>query len=969
MKRMSSKLKLTTVILLLLPLLSLPEITEAHATSSTISGQVIEGVTGAPLENALITVWEYQVPIRRRPYNIPSTTLRATTTTGLDGRFEITINDDFSCRVYVSCDDPNTSGIDYLPQLYNFNLATNNEIHILCEMMPAASILFEGDLLIVDSARPPDTYSFTMVVKNEFTQCEACIINYGTTSGTHNQYVNVSQMQMLVPVGTPVGIKVQAFTPKNHVFYINDLQLLNFQKGDEVHLSITNYSMPYNLNLTMSYLQLVTTHVTEAEQQGFYVLAEHRDLEKVQAYISNAQTMLNEALYRECYTDLREAYTKAAYIDENVQALTIEASHSTIYILFFLALTSAAISYLVFDQRCQQGLATGLCYIVFTIIFYTIYAGCRVIPNTTFILSAGASLLIAVILVILVPSVLPLLTPIVFSMAKRNIKARRARFLLPLISVTTLVLSFVAFTSFSTENGFTSTFLGNLDLESEGLLLRHPLPPISSMQADTLFVSTFTPLQTAVPDWLHQQQEVTLIAPKVENIASRRPIGSLSSSTQRQLLYGVLGIAPSSEANITGFDKLLLDRYGRYLDDHEEYSIMISLQMAEALDTQIGDQITLSVGSTSIMVQVVGLLDDYGLQNIHDFDGKPMIPEKLIITVEDGIVVEGKIVPCASTEVVVLPWQTAQTLSSLISLSRIDAHVQNSVDLTAFARQIALERDYWVWTNEEAGIRLQGIMPYLEAKGIAIIIPWIITILSVILTMLNAISERRSEISILSSVGLNPTHITSLYGAEALFIGVLGGGIGYLLGLSTYSILPHLSADIIVRQKLSATWSLASLGIAVTSVLVGAGMALKSSVILTPSLLRTWKAQDKPQGNEPWIFTLPLRVPQTEIDSLFTHVKQQLTSSNEGNELRVSRVEELEETILNTITKSIKFRYYGTHGVDSFISHNEVRALKTDNDVSYNVKLICESSEESHAYDTARYVRKLVLEWSVARHE
>ena len=195
---------------------------------------------------------------------------------------------------------------------------------------------------------------------------------------------------------------------------------------------------------------------------------------------------------------------------------------------------------------------------------------------------------------------------------------------------------------------------------------------------------------------------------------------------------------------------------------------------------------------------------------------------------------------CDPSEVVVTNWQTASKLSSVALLSRIDVITKGSTDLLQFAREIALERDYLVWADVGGTISLVGLTQYLEAEGTSIFIPWLIVILDVIVVMANAIYERRKEVSILSSIGLNPTQITSLFGAEALIIGVLGGGLGYFMGLSSYKVMALLSAGIVVRQKVSFEWSLASLAISMSAVLIGTFVALRSSVIITPSQLRRW---------------------------------------------------------------------------------------------------------------------------------
>ena len=129
---------------------------------------------------------------------------------------------------------------------------------------------------------------------------------------------------------------------------------------------------------------------------------------------------------------------------------------------------------------------------------------------------------------------------------------------------------------------------------------------------------------------------------------------------------------------------------------------MISVEAADALNVLVGEQVMLRVGGTSLDVKVVGFLDDYGLSHLIDFDGSPMIPDKLIIIVDElGLFLEARIDSCAPSEVVVTNWRTALKMSYYVFLSRIDVLAKESVGLLPFARQIALERDFWVWAAED----------------------------------------------------------------------------------------------------------------------------------------------------------------------------------------------------------------------------------------------------------------------------
>ena len=296
-----------------------------------------------------------------------------------------------------------------------------------------------------------------------------------------------------------------------------------------------------------------------------------------------------------------------------------------------------------------------------------------------------------------------------------------------------------------------------------------------------------------------------------------------------------------------------------------------------------------------------------------------------------------------------------------------DIQVKDTQSILPLARHITLERDYWVWASTGGQVYFTGLKSYVEAKGLPVLVPWLIVIFNVVTTMMNAIFERQREIAILSSIGLNPSHITALFVAEATIIGIIGGGIGYLSGLSLYRLMSALSIAIEVRQKVSAAWCLGALGIAATAVVIGAIVAIRSSVIITPSLLRRWKVEEKlSTPEEPWVFTMPIpiEVRQRDINSFISYVRSRLEYEGEVGMRRIERVRQIEEETPEAITKRIKFNYYfgGTYG----LTINELVATKGKEEEVYTIKLISKGDEDP-VYKTASFIRMLLLKWSAIR--
>jgi ABC-type lipoprotein release transport system permease subunit len=929
---------------------------------ATIWGQVIDAVTGQPIEDATVTIWEVTMS-RRQTY----TTLKEVTKTTTNGHYSISVEDEFLCRVYAYYDNPTSPGYDYLPKLSTLNLKKGEEVNLLFDLVPAASIILEGALLFVDSPHPPETVSFSVSPEEKLPGTGGNILTYGTVPEALNHLIDENSSLIIVPANTVFNIKIEASTLVYHMFIVHNLTFTSLNKGEAIRIRVEQYSLPYNLNLTRESIRLAEIHIHETEQTGFYVQAERRDLEKIKILVDSVAEKLIGGFYKESYTDLREAYTKTISINEKAQYMYLDAATSVIIILIFLALTSTTLSFLIFQHWIRKGICAGLFYLLFCTIFYFVYAGCQIVDTFSFLIAAGLSISLSLLITVIIPRIFPM--TILFSLAKQNIKRRILRFILTLLPITVLVMAFVTLTSFSNEYGFVSTTTGNMIQTSEGLLLREPINPTPSLYTNPPLdmVATFTPLETESIDWLQSQPEVRLVTPKLENWPSRKPLGSLSTSSTGLSIYGILGLAPSAEAKTTGFDKLLVQ--GRYLFDDENDSILLSVQAAKTLNVKLGDHLLLQMGVSPIEVTLVGLLDDEGLSQIKDLDGLLMIPEKLIIVMQNGIVVKASIDPCDPSEVLVTNWQTALKLFSAespIFISRIDALVDDSVDLPLFSRQLALERDYWVWAATEEQITLFGLMSYIEAKGISIFIPWLIVILNVTIVMVNAIYERKHEVLIFSSIGLNPTHITSLFGAEAIITGIIGGGSGYILGLSLYKIITLLSINIDVRQKISALWSISSLGVSLSAVLVGTILALRFSIQITPSLLRRWRVKEKPNDRAQWIFELPIKVIQEEVDSTLEYIIKRLHEYTDKSDRWVGRIRQIKSERPTEILQAISFTYHKRSGLGTFLSRNQIRFSKEKDNKTLAIKLICDA-DEHQAYETARFVRSFFIEWSASK--
>ncbi|HUV35017.1 MAG TPA: ABC transporter permease, partial [Candidatus Desulfaltia sp.] len=232
--------------------------------------------------------------------------------------------------------------------------------------------------------------------------------------------------------------------------------------------------------------------------------------------------------------------------------------------------------------------------------------------------------------------------------------------------------------------------------------------------------------------------------------------------------------------------------------------------------------------------------------------------------------------PCEPQETIILAPETAVRLPT-VGVQRVALELSPDADPDALAERLALERGYISYSSTFTSYAVYRLGNFFEGRGLTLAIPWGIVVLNVVVTMLNALYERRKEIEILSSVGLNPAQVSAIFIAEASITGFMAGGLGYLMGLSLYKGMAALNIGLQVHQKVSAVWSMASIGLAISAVLTGAFAALRSSVVITPSLMRRWRI-DRGKGGfqDPWTVAIPLKLQPEEVKPYMDYMYEKL---------------------------------------------------------------------------------------------
>jgi len=402
---------------------------------------------------------------------------------------------------------------------------------------------------------------------------------------------------------------------------------------------------------------------------------------------------------------------------------------------------------------------------------------------------------------------------------------------------------------------------------------------------------------------------------------------------------------------------------GNYLEDNDTRGVLLSISYYKRLGIDVGDKL---YGFEQEFI-IRGFFGAESLAGAVDVDGQPIVPYYIEPMVGP--------VSCYPDDVIIVLYDRAFTLPKVV-ISRVNIQLRSIEDYPVFANTIALSREYTVYISHPGSLIWQRVGSYIEEKGTGLI-PFImaLVVLNIAATMLGSVKERKNEIASLSSVGLNPTHIMALFMAEAAVIGFIGGGLGYLLGISSYRVASStIFGALQVREKVSAEWGLLAIIMSgFTAIFASVIPALQASTIVTPSLLRKWRLSDgeRPEkSGQPWVLDLPVKLRTRELEPFIGFMQKRLRERSGGSMENISDVSLKEEETINGPLISLSFKW--TQGEQSGMwSQNEIVISRGEGKDYFDAKIISKPYRDTEmpVINSASFVRKLLFEWDAITFE
>ncbi|UCD44058.1 MAG: FtsX-like permease family protein [Candidatus Bathyarchaeota archaeon] len=945
-RRFAKVLLVATIVLAALAPILLPRALDETA----VEGTVVSTVTGTPIAGATINVWS--TPMHPSRHN-----------TDEAGRFNFSLAPG-PYHIYILADDPSTLGADYVPFHAEVQLPQDGGDMGTIGLKPGASVVIEGDLQFVVTEDLPVRVGYEVIdpATGDVMTMNGLRLEYGTSDGAQSELLDLEPRHLIVPLETPFTVNVNATVLtggefKQLSFDADEPGLAGLAQGEELRIDVRKHTLTYNLGDVEALLERVEGRVYDMEADGFYLTVEKETLTSAIGLIDDAKVSLQEGLYIDGFRALKTAFLSLVNLAKGSDIMYEDAVLSVYILVFFVGVSSTFLSFFLSDGSVRQAGGSIAASAVFLSLLHLTYPGVRYVPTEYFVAASILSVATSITMATFVPRVLRagragervsflnMIVPI-FSIARRSLKRRRLRFALTLASVVLFVMAFVVLTSFSQGYGLMTRRMANQIAPVNGVMIRD--------RAWKMDAPTFVIANEITTEWLRNQPESVIMAQKAENIPVLTPL----LQNEELSIRGILGIDPEAETLFTSIDEIATRGVGIQLSADE---MLVSLSLRDTPGIRLGEELTFY----SHTLRVAGFFDDEKVRELRDIDGSEFLPSKLAFVNLEGdapVLVQEA---CLPSETIICDLETALGLP-LTGVSRIDILVDERSDAREFAERLALERGYKAWSSSAEGLYVASLGTYIQGKGLPVLIPGIIVVLNVGAMMLNAMFERGREINILSAIGLNPAQISAIFVAEAAIIGVIGGGMGYLLGLGLYKTMALLQLTVEVGQKVSAAWSLGAVGISMTAVVVGAVFALKRSVVITPSLIRRWRVERREKSTfDPYTIQIPIKLHEEELDDFMDYALSVLRFYLDHPSYMTAMIK-VDESVGGNVVRSITFIYRATTTmVGHFYTKNDLLIEKSVDDV-FDVRLVS-TGEMEWAHKTGSMIRQIAIEYSTWR--
>jgi len=480
------------------------------------------------------------------------------------------------------------------------------------------------------------------------------------------------------------------------------------------------------------------------------------------------------------------------------------------------------------------------------------------------------------------------------SMGIENMKKRKFRTLLTLLSLTLLVFGMVSLSSVTiTPQIISGVQSAALPSSFSGIIVR--ATPWAPINEGTYLVlkSTFSDVAEVVPrSFLYPPPQ----PPRV-TLGTALPYIVLSPKRETQI-YGIL-VLSHEEPKVSNIDDLLIltNPPGRWFTEDDIFAVILPDKVATSLSKELGKEVVpgSKVSLWGLTLTVVGIIDSERLDNFYNPDGEKITPI-------DPSSPATALTPnhFYSDNVVIIPYSLFSRLIYPTPLSMIVIKPVNKTIENLLLEELPFQTSYRIYVAEKGEVGYYLLQKqWLGMLGYQyLLVPMTIVAFTILNLMIGLVYERTREIAIYNAIGMSPLHIslsfiveTISYALPAIFSGYLAGiiltAILIILGIYPQSLYPNFSSYAALIALL--------IGFAVTS-LSAIYPSLLAAKLAVPSRVRRWqKIVTKPKGDV-WELIIPIVInTKEEVLGIFQFIREYLSFSMERESLFAAEKVSIEE--------------------------------------------------------------------------
>jgi hypothetical protein len=389
---------------------------------------------------------------------------------------------------------------------------------------------------------------------------------------------------------------------------------------------------------------------------------------------------------------------------------------------------------------------------------------------------------------------------------------------------------------------------------------------------------------------------------------------------------------------------------------------MLPQSLASRTGAEIGSEITVM----GVRLSVIGVVNDAALEQLRDLDQAPVMPLDPLTVASLGAG-EAEINPSEGRLPAATVILTSSTVCRLLGGDprSMSVAVTDPGSVATSAALSGLEAD--IFASDTGGVTVyRRAMSYVLSGWGFLAVPVVIGALTVLSSVLGAVYERTKEIGIYSAVGLAPLHIVGIFIAEMTVYAVLSAVIGYALSLSVAQVFVGIGG---IEPNMSSTSiALSTALIMITTLAAAAYPAVKAGRLAVPSVERRWKPTELPKGDS-WELSLPYVASVGEAQGIMNFLKEFLETymTDRAEPFSVSELRLAGDDRKLHISLIVRLKPYEL-GISQAV---EISALREGDSYTFLVAMKRKtgmlSAWKSGAYDFANELRKQFLLWRTLR--